>query len=295
MRLKRSRGFTLVELLVVIAIIGALIALLLPAIQAAREAARRMACQNNLKQIGLAVQNYQQAEGRLPPPKAGHGTFNELGSMLVLMLPYLEQSNVYASFDLSKTIFDPENLDVTGKPISVYLCPSMVLPREVPDSQCESGLAPGSYLISSRTQFNKYTTLDGAFMNPPASGAYPLGVEDIVDGLSNTLLLGETNYGLQGYLWNACTGRGQESRWGDQTWAHGYWAASWGHMSANRPRYFNNSSEFDGEAVRTFRSDHPGGVQFVLLDGSVQFIEDGSDPKVRSALVTRDGAREDYQ
>jgi len=287
---RARRGFTLIELLVVIAIIGVLVALLLPAVQAAREAARRMACQNHLKQIGLAAQNFTAAKGHLPPPKAGNGTYNSLGSAFVLLLTYLEQVQLVADYDPAKSIFDPQNLPITAAPLPVYLCPSMALPRDVPDRGCGEQLAPGSYAISSRTEYTKHGALDGAFENPPATGPYSLGVQDITDGLSNTLLVGEVNYGHQDYLWDNCDARNGQTKWGDHTWAHGYWAYGWGHMSARYPALYNNSSYYGAaDSNRVFRSDHPGGVQFVLLDGSVQFLTNESDPEIRRALVTRAG------
>lgn len=94
---RRETGFTLIELLIVIAIIGILVALLLPAIQAAREAARRMSCQNNLKQIGVAVQNYAQAQKHLPPPKLGAKQFNAMGGTFIALLPYLEEATRFAA------------------------------------------------------------------------------------------------------------------------------------------------------------------------------------------------------
>src|SRR5579859_7799924 len=101
MRARRKRGFTLIELLVVIAIIGLLIGLLLPAVQAAREAARRAQCINNVKQIGLAMHNYESSQrvfpsGALPPPQTGW-TWGH--SWSVAILPYTEQNNIYQQFD----------------------------------------------------------------------------------------------------------------------------------------------------------------------------------------------------
>lgn len=287
---KTSRAFTLVELLVVIAIIGILMAMLLPAIQAAREAGRRMGCQNNLKQIGLAVQNYSHAKRHLPPPKLGAKQFNQMGGTFIALLPYLEEATRFAAYDATKNVDDPVNLPITSKPVDIFLCPSMSLPRSVPESQSDEKLGPGSYIISTRTEYKKYLDLDGAFDNPADDGHYSLSVQHITDGMSKTLLVGETNYGLQKLLWTNCPALNGSSMWGDQTWAQGYWAYSWGHMSGAIPQLFNNSTDFQSpDSMRVFRSDHHGGVQFVLLDGSVHFLSSDSDPEVRRALVTRAG------
>jgi type II secretory pathway pseudopilin PulG len=278
----------LVELLVVIAIIGTLIALLLPAIQAAREAARRASCQNNLQQIGLAVQNYQSATKHLPPPKAGETIFTNLGGTLVLLLPYLEQNAMFARYDIAKAATDPLNLPITEKPVSVYLCPSMSLPRAVPDRSCNEVLGPGSYIISTRVEYRDYSALDGAFANLTEK-PYSLDFRHITDGLSRTLLVGEVNYGHRDYTWEECDAP-DASKWGDQTWAEGYWALAWGHMSGQRPHLYNNSNAFfSPDSKRTFRSDHPGGVQFVLCDGAVRWLATESDAELRKALVTRAG------
>ncbi|RIK81214.1 MAG: hypothetical protein DCC67_08375 [Planctomycetota bacterium] len=286
----RAAAFSLVELLVAIAIIGALVALLLPAIQAAREAARRASCQNHLKQIALAAQNYTSCRGHLPPPKIGNTQFDELGGTFVLLLPYLEQAGRFAQYDPHKPADDPHNLPITGKPVDVYLCPSMVFMREPPEPACNEALGPASYLISTRTDYYAYGALDGAFANPLPDGSYYLAMRHITDGASNTLFVGETNYSHQGYLWTKCAALNGQVKWGDQQWAEGYWALSWGHMAAGFPQAYNNSHDFIPTITpRTFRSDHPGGVQFALLDGSVRMIADGADPAVRLALVTRAG------
>jgi prepilin-type N-terminal cleavage/methylation domain-containing protein len=288
-------GFTLIELLVVIAIIGILVALLLPAIQAARESARRCQCQSNLKQIGLATLNFHDVQRHLPPPKAGTTNYSEMGSTFVLLLPYVEESNLFAEFDMTKTVYDPINLPISGRSVNIFSCPSMSLPREVPDLACNEKLAPGSYLISTRAAQKSHFQLDGAFDNPRPDGRYTLSLKNITDGTSKTLLVGEINYGLRGMEWNNCADRIGTPKWGDHTWAQGYWIFSWGHMSEEKPHLFNNSNVFDPQfSQRVFRSDHPGGVQFVMLDGAVQFLSDSSSPEVRSALVTRSGGESEH-
>jgi prepilin-type N-terminal cleavage/methylation domain-containing protein len=310
MRAKREtarRGFTLIELLVVIAIIGILVAILLPAIQAAREAARRTQCQNNLKQIGLATLTYHDASRHLPPPQTiatgkeipTDPVFEHAGSMFISLLPYFEESARFAKYRSEELATSTNNLTVTGESLGMFLCPSMDLPRTAPESDCGERLAPGSYLISTRSNYSDWTNLDGAFKKisfaqqaggPITVQPYDLSLRHIIDGTSKTLLVGETNYGLQKWLWTGCSGKNGSPKFGDQTWAHGYWNFAWGHMAADNPAAFNNSNaNATSETQRTYRSDHPGGVYFVLLDGSVQFITDSSEPAVRHAMVTRAG------
>jgi len=122
-------GFTLIELLVVIAIIAVLIALLLPAVQAAREAARRSQCVNNLKQIGLAIANYESANGCIPPSDnvaiytSATANANDFG-MKVRILPYLEQSTIYNSFNQSYEYNLVQNGTVSAVSVNTFLCPS---------------------------------------------------------------------------------------------------------------------------------------------------------------------------
>jgi prepilin-type processing-associated H-X9-DG protein len=132
--------------------------------------------------------------------------------------------------------------------------------------------------------------LDGAFKNPSFTKRYNLGPKHIKDGMSKTIFAGEINYGHRNFVWTDCPGKNGQPKWGDTTWAHGYWFHSWGHMSADFPQLFNNSELFaNPNSARAFRSDHPGGVNFVMLDASVRFLSDDTDPDTRAALVTRAG------
>jgi prepilin-type N-terminal cleavage/methylation domain-containing protein len=309
---RAASGFTLIELLVVIAIVGILIALLLPAVQAARECSRRASCTNNLRQIGIAVQNYHAVLQHLPPPNAvvpgmeqQHDAFYQVSiSALGLLLPYLEDSSRYAQFDLSKPVSDPQNEKVVAVALDVYMCPSMRMPREVPELECGERLGPGSYIISTRTHYGQWE-LDGAFKAPTGrqvpggvfiADKYSLAMKSITDGLSKTLLVGEINYGHQQCKWDNCGQLNGSPRWGDFFWAHGYRTEGWGHMGTTYPAMFNNSREYAApHSRRVFRSDHPGGVQFVFLDSSVHFISDESSPDVRKALVTRSGEETTYE
>jgi prepilin-type N-terminal cleavage/methylation domain-containing protein len=317
-RASRS-AFTLVELLIVIAIIGILVAILLPAVQAAREAARRAHCANNLKQMGLATQLFYDTYGTLPPPKIltgpgglvaaprvdGEPAVEEgrttLGSTFCLLLSLLEEGNMYAQFDINRSVYADVNLPVTERSLPIYTCPSMVLPRTVPDRTCGEGLGPGSYIISvmsiepkNAKREDKYGpgTVDGAFDYPPRPGErYNLPFARILDGTSKTFLIGEIDYGFANWEWAApCSG----SKGGDFHWAQSYQLLAWGHIAAKSPIDLFNATELVPPINNiVFRSDHPGGVQFVLLDGSVHFISEDSNRRVRNVLVTRSGGEID--
>jgi prepilin-type N-terminal cleavage/methylation domain-containing protein len=141
---KCRQAFTLVELLVVIAIIGVLIALLLPAIQAARESARRMQCTNNLKQIGLAIQNFEATHKKLPPGYASNSLANPPvpwrdsetwdappgWGWSAFLLPFLEQSNITTSVDMELPFWEPAYEDLISTTIEMFLCPSVSTERE---------------------------------------------------------------------------------------------------------------------------------------------------------------------
>jgi prepilin-type N-terminal cleavage/methylation domain-containing protein len=199
----RRRGFTLIELLVVIAIIGILVALLLPAVQQAREAARRTQCRNNLRQIGLAMHNYTDAFGCLPPSMAivPQVTTNASWSIHGRLLPYMDQANLYAQIDLQQAWSSPKNAAVvSGYRVPVYLCvsdPKINIPRST----------SGVNLYSVNYAFNFGTW----FVYDPVSGRGGDGLfhpnssfnwEAARDGTSNTLVASEVR-AWQAYTRNA--------------------------------------------------------------------------------------------
>ncbi len=204
------RGFTLVELLVVIAIISILISLLLPAVNAAREAARRAACTNNMRQIGLAVSNFESAKGRLPPsgtaeqhemdPDHATGTFDprhgRAFSWMVLILPYLEEGNTYKEFNFRTPIFD-QTTDAQAQTIDVYLCPSDSAGHRYYESEQTKGkrFAKGNYAAYA-TPFHidlQQVFPGGLAAQIDSDGAFRHGqpVSRIRDGMSKTAGLSE--------------------------------------------------------------------------------------------------------
>ena len=214
----RRFAFTLVELLVVIAIIGILIALMLPAVQAAREAARRMQCQNNLKQVGLAMLNYESNCGVLPPgglamsPTSGIAWLTYGTSWWVRTLPYLEADSVSSRFDFSEggwLGYNTEAADLLrGMEFSFMYCPSSTLPRKVlnpavgqvgydQDVQCPtyagiSGAADGNTTNSFSAKVIQAHTAPGWGSTGGVLVAYrAVSIVEVSDGMSNTIAIGE--------------------------------------------------------------------------------------------------------
>ncbi len=193
-RRKHPLGFTLVELLVVIAVIGTLIALLLPAVQAAREAARRMQCKNNLKQIGLAMHQFESSRRHFPPSASirmiGAINTNASWSIHGRILPFLEQGTLYDQVDLD-VAWDNQSV-LSGMKVPVYSCPSdpgSDITRDV-SPKLASPLYPTTYGFNFGTWlvYDPRTSQigDGSF-GPNAR----IGFRDFLDGTSHTLMASE--------------------------------------------------------------------------------------------------------
>jgi prepilin-type N-terminal cleavage/methylation domain-containing protein len=323
------KGFTLVELLVVIAIIGVLVSLLLPAVQAAREAARRMYCGNNIKQIGLAMLNYEAATQRIPPSACVNTktTTNASWSIHGRLLPYMEQNTLANQIDLS---INWSNYPVlSGYAVPTYRCasdPKTDIPR---DATNNIKLLPTTYGFNVGTWFvfDPVTNQGGDGVTYPNSR---LGFNAILDGTSRTLWCAET-HAWQAYTRNggppstaipetiaevaAIADSGLKDRLNpDRTGTgHTEWTNGHSHHSCftttlppntKVPFTYNGvlynidyNSRQEGSsvnrpsyAVLTSRSWHGNLVNCGMMDGSVHSVSNSIEKRIWRALGTRDGA-----
>ncbi len=322
-------GFTLVELLVVIAIIGILTALLIPAIQAVRQTAQRMKCSSNLRQIGMAVQNYVTAKGHFPPSFVASDTMVVRGSWSIhgRILDYVEQSNARERIDLNVDWHDLVHTGVPALGVPIYSCPSDPN-THVRMKDGAPYVHPTSYGFNMGTWFvydpNTGATTDGAF-----GVSRKTRPTDIVDGLNNTLCAADvkayTPYirNVPSYptvvspndptVFNGLTGElklggGVDSGTGHTVWCDGR-VHHTGFTTTFTPNTFvpydyngvtydiDFSSQQEGRdltrptyAAVTARSYHSGGVNVVRLDGSVTFVPNTIDHVIWRAAGTIAGS-----
>lgn len=303
LHLRRPRGFTLIELLVVIAIIAILVALLLPAVQQAREAARRTQCKNNLKQIGLALFNYQDRTNVFPPaylsnldPVSGVDVGPGWG-WASFLLPDMDQGNLQTKINYNLPITDPANSVPAKTFLPIYECPSApdVQQFTIPttDNYDSNGNQTGTvpaylpFAVAHATYIGvngnggvtgNQAVNDGAFLENQS-----FRPADITDGLSNTLFIAERSSTMSNTTWaGAVTGAGViDNKTNDSGDTEGAAAFVLGHCGPHAP---NNPLVFDADATS---SGHIGGVNFLFGDGSVHFISSVISLTVYDALASR--------
>lgn len=319
----RCNGLTLIELLVVIAIIGILASLGLPAVQAARESARRISCGNRLRQIGLAVHHYHDAFGNMPrswwldlPPKK---SFNGK-SWGYILLPFLEHQSLYEQIDshvLPVDQMSPSSVAAGGIVVPQYICPSTPEAAELRRYLFDStngglpftamNLAPNDYSPTSgvRGEFSRTVYRNGA--PPDRTGALPAvaamfneghdaNFAAILDGLSNTFLLGERTGGSVIYTRGTVDVEATQNLlglngggWADllngENWLNGSVRGGIGFPPKEGDCAINCTSA----RGFGFHSFHPGGSHFLYADGSVQMITETIGPLLMASRITRRG------
>tara|TARA_R110002072_G_scaffold145460_1_gene291927 strand:+ start:69385 stop:70275 length:891 start_codon:yes stop_codon:yes gene_type:complete len=276
-------AFTLIELLVVIAIIAILVALLLPAVQQAREAARRAQCKSNMRQIGLALHNYQEAHTVFPFGVLGTQGGGSAGHLLTtwetLILPFVEQATLHSQYDFNVRFDHSNNSDTVEQPLAVYMCPT----------QPETSPVDNLYGISH------YAANAGTTPGADDGMLFPLSAtrfRDITDGTSNTIAAGEIAFEFGGWARGAINSGGGGGGGGGQGFARGvirWWKAS---PNCAQPGMNLPATSCSNSSERRFQfsSPHVGGAHFSLGDGSGRFISENIDIDVFRGLATRNGS-----
>ena len=294
--LQRQLGFTLIELLVVVAIIGIVVGLLLPAVQAAREAARRMQCQSHLKQIGLALHNYHSARKSFPPGYVSRfdATGNDTGpgwGWGSFILPQLEASPLFGRINFNVGIEHPANEVARLERVSTFLCPSDPAPDRWQTAKRD--LATGNFVsniceVASANYVGMFGTFepgvggDGIFFRNQT-----VGMRDILDGSSKTLMVGERSFDLGEATWTgAVTGAVIVPDGSDGVGTGPPESASSMILGHSGDGYSPSERR---SHVNQFYSHHVGGVHFLFGDGHVSFLANSLDYRVYQSLTTRAG------
>lgn len=317
----RRRGFTLIELLVVIAIIAILIGLLLPAVQKVREAAARMSCQNNLKQLGLALHNYHDAKGSFPAGGEGSSLGGHGLSWMVYILPYIEQGNIYNRMDFKGVsgnnqehtgIFYLNTINggaANGARISTFICPSTTFDALMATAgPCPQGVVRPTY-VGIAGSVDHQTAVDyGANQQHSPSGIVSRGgvlpllganqgrkLQAISDGTSNTMMVSEQSDWCVNSAGQKLDGRsdhghtflmggveGDRRTWNVTTLRYGINVRTWENVGVGDQFYGQN---------KPLVSPHSGGVNAVLGDGSVRFIRNSIDLQTLFNLGNKDDGK----
>ncbi len=322
---RRRSAFTIIELLVVISIIAILVALLLPAVQSAREAARGIQCRNNLKQLGLALHNYQATHSVFPPSELNSrgdggcdpfevavednpGACTDYASWTSLCLPFMDQGTVAAAYDYNSPWCSLRNRPAVSTPLAIFQCPSTAGPDRV-DRNHVVGAAATDYGSVNRVDKRVYSDVFGVPVPSQASRQGALAEyqanrpSEITDGLSNSLMLAECAARPDAYvLGHQMTDEQFQAYTDDEVVRRGTRLVAddgigWADPDAG---FHVKGVQADGVTVfgpvfvngintgETY-SFHSGGAQTLLSDGSVHFLSQNIDGWVYVSLCTRAG------